>query len=70
MTVLCPLRQVSFEANADLYAARRKHFESSLNYYSEMNGFLLKRKFSMMEPLLTFMHAQVSRGGGGEEERE
>ena len=51
--------QASFEANADLYAARRKHFESSLDYYSEINGFQLKRKFSLMEPLLTFMHAQV-----------
>ena len=51
--------QASFEANADLYAARRKHFETSLDYYSEINGFQLKRKFSLMEPLLTFMHAQV-----------
>ena len=55
---------MSFEANADLYAARRKHFETSLNYYSEMNSFLLKRKFSMMEPLLTFMDAQVRKEGG------
>ena len=53
------LMQTSFEANADLYAARRRHFETSLDYYSEVNGFQLKRKFSLMEPLLTFMHAQV-----------
>ena len=59
LTITTSLVQASFEANADLYTARRKHFETSLDYYSEINGFQLKRKFSLMEPLLTFMHAQV-----------
>lgn len=51
--------QTRFEANADLFTVRKKHYESCLNYFSKLNGFKLKWKYSLVEPLLTYMHAQV-----------
>ncbi len=59
-----PLFQTRFEANAELFSTRKKFFESSLDYYSELNCFQHKRKFAILEPLLTFMHAQVRAGAG------
>ncbi len=54
------LPQARFEANADLFAARKKFYESSLDYHTELNCFQHKKKFAILEPILTFMHAQVS----------
>ena len=33
--------------------------QSSLHYYSELNNFQQKKKYAVLDPLLSFMHAQV-----------
>jgi len=43
-----------------LYAARRKFYQISLEYFSELKGFQQKRKFALLDPLLTSMHAQIA----------
>ncbi|CAI7994854.1 DCC-interacting protein 13-alpha [Geodia barretti] len=48
-----------FEANAELYAARKKFYQCTLDYISQLKEFQMRRRFMLLEPVLTFMHAQM-----------
>jgi DCC-interacting protein 13 alpha len=49
-----------FEANAELYMARKKFHEVTLQYFSAMNTLEQKKKLAILNPLMNFMHAQLS----------
>ncbi|KAL5015397.1 hypothetical protein ScPMuIL_009667 [Solemya velum] len=48
------------EANAELYAMRKKFHQTALHYYSSLNALQYKRKCFLLEPVLGYMHAQRS----------
>lgn len=46
------------ECNEELYGMRKKFHQTGLHYYSSLNALQYKRKCSLLEPVLGFMHAQ------------
>jgi DCC-interacting protein 13 alpha len=51
--------QARFEANAELYVARKKFYQCTLDYISQLKEFQMRKRFMLLEPVLTFMHAQM-----------
>eukprot|EP00117_Sycon_ciliatum_P044782 scpid27658/ scgid32254/ DCC-interacting protein 13-alpha; Adapter protein containing PH domain, PTB domain and leucine zipper motif 1 len=49
-----------FEANADLYTARKKYHQVAMQYYSTLNLLQSKQSYSVLDPLINLMHAQLS----------
>ncbi|XP_076106261.1 DCC-interacting protein 13-alpha-like isoform X4 [Mytilus galloprovincialis] len=46
------------EYNEELYGMRKKFHQTGLHYYSSLNALQYKRKCSLLEPILGYMHAQ------------
>eukprot|EP00105_Crassostrea_gigas_P010580 XP_011425916.1 PREDICTED: DCC-interacting protein 13-alpha isoform X8 [Crassostrea gigas] len=46
------------EYNEELYLMRKKFHQTSLHYYSSLNALQYKRKCSLLEPVMGYLHAQ------------
>nr|XP_022299277.1 DCC-interacting protein 13-alpha-like isoform X8 [Crassostrea virginica] len=46
------------EHNEELYLMRKKFHQTSLHYYSSLNALQYKRKCSLLEPVMGYLHAQ------------
>lgn len=46
------------DCSEDLYAMRKKFHQTALHYFSSLNSLQYKRKVSLLEPLIGYMHAQ------------
>ena len=61
LTVIClPTNQTRFEANADLYAARKQFQTVAMQYYIELNSLEYMKQCVLLQSMLSFMHSQVS----------
>ncbi|XP_062578801.1 DCC-interacting protein 13-alpha-like isoform X5 [Saccostrea cucullata] len=46
------------ECGEELYLMRKKFHQTSLHYYSSLNALQYKRKCSLLEPIMGYLHAQ------------
>ncbi|XP_061175855.1 DCC-interacting protein 13-alpha-like isoform X4 [Saccostrea echinata] len=46
------------ECSEELYLMRKKFHQTSLHYYSSLNALQYKRKCSLLEPIMGYLHAQ------------
>ncbi|XP_077982648.1 DCC-interacting protein 13-alpha-like [Glandiceps talaboti] len=55
------------EANEDMYKCRKKYHQTALNYYTTLNNLQYKRKTALLEPLLGYLHGELSHYKMGQE---
>ena len=59
MCMFVNIYQTRFEANSDLYGAR-KHFQNvAMQFYVELNSLEYMKQCVLLQSMLSFMHSQV-----------
>ena len=55
----CLFLQSRFDANSDLYAARKQFHQAALAYYVDLNSVEYMKQCVLLQSMLSFMHCQV-----------
>lgn len=53
------INQTRFEANSDLYGARKQFQNAAIQYYIELNSMEYMKQCILLQSMLSFMHSQV-----------